>query len=111
MYFRRKKTRPVRAGVVGVGQMGRYHVGVLAEIPQVELVGLSTLIPSGFSLWRRPTTPVVSRITAIFLARSMWSVSRCPRRSITKSPVNSLTLACMCSSRNQLRPRWRKLGY
>jgi len=36
----RKRTRPVRAAVVGVGQMGRYHVGVLAELPQVELVGI-----------------------------------------------------------------------
>src|SRR5215831_19444435 len=40
VHLRRKKTRPVRAGVVGVGQMGRYHVGVLAELAQVELVGI-----------------------------------------------------------------------
>lgn len=36
----RKRNRPIRAGVVGVGQMGRYHVGVLAELPQVELIGI-----------------------------------------------------------------------
>jgi predicted dehydrogenase len=36
----RKGRRPLRAGVVGVGQMGRYHVGVLAELAQVELVGI-----------------------------------------------------------------------
>jgi predicted dehydrogenase len=42
----RKKNRPIRAGVVGVGQMGRYHVGVLAELPQVELVGIVDVDPS-----------------------------------------------------------------
>jgi predicted dehydrogenase len=35
----------MRAGVVGVGQMGRYHVGVLAELPQVELVGIVDVDP------------------------------------------------------------------
>jgi predicted dehydrogenase len=45
VYFRRKRPRPVRAGVVGVGQMGRYHVGVLAELPQVELVGIIDIDP------------------------------------------------------------------
>src|SRR5215510_16236953 len=45
VHLRRKKTRPVRAGVVGVGQMGRYHVGVLAELPQVELVGIVDIDP------------------------------------------------------------------
>ncbi|HSF29884.1 MAG TPA: Gfo/Idh/MocA family oxidoreductase, partial [Candidatus Tectomicrobia bacterium] len=46
MHLRRKRTRPVRAGVVGVGQMGRYHVGVLAELPQVELVGIVDVDPT-----------------------------------------------------------------
>jgi predicted dehydrogenase len=41
----RKKNRLIRAGVVGVGQMGRYHVGVLAELPQVELVGIVDIDP------------------------------------------------------------------
>jgi predicted dehydrogenase len=41
----RKRNRPIRAGVVGVGQMGRYHVGVLAEIPQVELVAIVDVDP------------------------------------------------------------------
>ena len=40
MLFTRKRARPVRAAVVGVGQMGRYHVGVFAELPNVELVGV-----------------------------------------------------------------------
>ncbi len=40
MLFTRKKGRPVRGGIVGVGQMGRYHVGVFAELPTVELVGI-----------------------------------------------------------------------
>lgn len=40
MHIMRKRARPVRAAVIGVGQMGRYHVGVLAELPQVELVGI-----------------------------------------------------------------------
>jgi predicted dehydrogenase len=45
VHFRRKKPRPVRAGIVGVGQMGRYHVGVLAELPQVDLVGIVDIEP------------------------------------------------------------------
>ena len=45
MHLKRKKARPVRAGVVGVGQMGRYHVGVLAELAQVELVGIVDVDP------------------------------------------------------------------
>jgi predicted dehydrogenase len=31
----------VRAGVVGVGQMGQYHVGVYSELVNVELVGVA----------------------------------------------------------------------
>jgi predicted dehydrogenase len=31
----------VKAGVVGVGQMGRYHVGVYSELFNVELVGIA----------------------------------------------------------------------
>ena len=34
---------PVRAGVVGVGHMGQYHVLVYAELPDVELVGVADL--------------------------------------------------------------------
>jgi predicted dehydrogenase len=45
VHLKRKKARPVRAGVVGVGQMGRYHVGVLAELAQVELVGIVDVDP------------------------------------------------------------------
>lgn len=33
----------VRAGVVGVGHMGRYHVGVFSELFNVELVGVADL--------------------------------------------------------------------
>ncbi|MFQ5693183.1 MAG: Gfo/Idh/MocA family protein [Nitrospinota bacterium] len=33
----------VRAGVVGVGHMGRYHVGVYHELPQVDLVAVADL--------------------------------------------------------------------
>jgi predicted dehydrogenase len=31
----------IRAGVVGVGQMGQYHVGVYSELHNVELVGIA----------------------------------------------------------------------
>lgn len=30
----------VRVGVVGVGKMGSYHVGVLAEVPEIRLAGI-----------------------------------------------------------------------
>lgn len=33
----------IRAGVVGVGQMGRYHVGVYAELFDVDLVGVADI--------------------------------------------------------------------
>jgi len=104
VHFRRKKTRPVRAGVVGVGQMGRYHVGVLAEIPQVELVGIVDIDPKRIQFLAETYNTAGLRIIAISSARSMWSVSRCPQHCIPRSPVNSLTLACMCSSRNQFAP-------
>ncbi len=39
-YFYMKK---VRAAVVGVGHMGRYHVGVYSEIPDVHLVGIADI--------------------------------------------------------------------
>src|SRR5256714_14714252 len=31
----------IRAGVVGVGQMGQYHVGIYSELFNVELVGVA----------------------------------------------------------------------
>ena len=27
----------VKVGVIGVGRMGKYHVGILSELPEVEL--------------------------------------------------------------------------
>lgn len=33
--------RKIRAGVVGVGQMGQYHVGIYSELHDVELVGVA----------------------------------------------------------------------
>src|SRR5262249_22948234 len=36
-------TQPVRAGVVGTGHMGQYHVLVYAELPGVELVGVADI--------------------------------------------------------------------
>ena len=35
----------VRAGVVGIGKMGEYHVGVLAELQEVDLVGVVDVSP------------------------------------------------------------------
>jgi len=32
--------KTVRAGVVGVGRMGEYHVGILSEIPNLKLTGI-----------------------------------------------------------------------
>ncbi|HEY2993481.1 MAG TPA: Gfo/Idh/MocA family oxidoreductase [Methylomirabilota bacterium] len=36
-------TQPVRAGVVGTGHMGQYHVLVYAELPGVELIGVADI--------------------------------------------------------------------
>ena len=33
--------RKIRAGVVGVGQMGQYHVGIFSELHDVDLVGIA----------------------------------------------------------------------
>jgi predicted dehydrogenase len=35
----------IRAGVIGVGRMGQYHVGVLSELPEVELAGVVDIDP------------------------------------------------------------------
>ena len=45
MLFKRRKVRPIRTAVIGVGQMGRYHVAVFAELPNVELVGIVDVDP------------------------------------------------------------------
>jgi predicted dehydrogenase len=34
---------PIKAGVVGVGHMGQYHVGVYSELYQLELVGIADI--------------------------------------------------------------------
>lgn len=34
---------PIKAGVVGVGHMGQYHVGVYSELHQAELVGIADI--------------------------------------------------------------------
>lgn len=38
-------TRPLRAGVVGTGSLGRHHVRILAELPEAELAGVYDLRP------------------------------------------------------------------
>jgi predicted dehydrogenase len=35
----------VRAGVIGAGRMGEYHVGVLSEMPRVDLIGVVDVDP------------------------------------------------------------------
>jgi predicted dehydrogenase len=35
----------VRAGVIGAGRMGQYHVGVLSEMPRVDLAGVVDIDP------------------------------------------------------------------
>lgn len=45
MLFKRRKVQPIRTAVIGVGQMGRYHVAVFAELPNVELVGIVDVDP------------------------------------------------------------------
>ncbi|MFQ5895266.1 MAG: Gfo/Idh/MocA family oxidoreductase [Nitrospinota bacterium] len=40
---RRQESEPIRAGVVGVGHMGRYHVAAYAELFDVELAGVADI--------------------------------------------------------------------
>ena len=35
----------VKVGVIGVGRMGKYHVGVLSELPEVELTAVVDIDP------------------------------------------------------------------
>lgn len=35
--------KPIKTGVVGVGKMGEYHVGVLSELPEARLVGIADI--------------------------------------------------------------------
>lgn len=37
--------RPIRAGVIGTGSLGRHHVRILAEMPEAELVGIHDVRP------------------------------------------------------------------
>ena len=39
----RQSPKRIRAGVVGVGHMGRYHAGVYHEMPEVDLVAVSDI--------------------------------------------------------------------
>lgn len=39
--FSGNKLPPVKVGIVGVGHMGRYHVGAYSEIPSVQIVGVA----------------------------------------------------------------------
>ena len=33
----------VKVGVIGVGRMGKYHVGILSEFPEIELAAVVDL--------------------------------------------------------------------
>ena len=51
--------RKIRAGVVGVGQMGQYHVGIYSELHDVELVGIAdTNRKRGSSIAEKYNTPL-----------------------------------------------------
>ncbi len=49
--------RKIRAGVVGVGQMGQYHVGIYSELHDVELIGVADTNPDrGSSIAEKHST-------------------------------------------------------
>lgn len=39
------RTRPLRAAVIGLGAMGRHHVRVYSELPDIDLVGVADVNP------------------------------------------------------------------
>ncbi|HLO87497.1 MAG TPA: Gfo/Idh/MocA family oxidoreductase [Nostocaceae cyanobacterium] len=43
LYSQRNQLRPIRVGVIGVGNMGQHHVRVLSSMKDVELVGVADI--------------------------------------------------------------------
>lgn len=43
LYTQRNQPRPIRIGVIGVGNMGQHHARVLSSMKDVELVGVSDI--------------------------------------------------------------------
>lgn len=42
-YVQRHQPRPIRVGVIGVGNMGQHHTRVLSSMKDVELVGIADI--------------------------------------------------------------------
>lgn len=49
-----KETKKIRAGVIGAGHMGRYHVGAYSELFNVEVVGVCDANPQNAELAASP---------------------------------------------------------
>ncbi|MDH6135202.1 UDP-N-acetylglucosamine 3-dehydrogenase [Kitasatospora sp. MAA4] len=67
---------PLRAGLVGIGAMGRHHARVLAALPGVRLVGV--VDPAGDPTGSAHGTPVFAELAGL-LARGLdYAVVACP---------------------------------
>jgi len=58
--------KPLRAGVAGLGTMGRHHVRILGDLPDVELVGAADPSPAARAATRAPgVTPDLPGLLAL----------------------------------------------
>jgi UDP-N-acetylglucosamine 3-dehydrogenase len=68
--------RPLRAGLIGLGAMGRNHARVLSELDGVELAGV--LEPAGSPGPAARGAPVVPDLSAFLALRLDYAVVACP---------------------------------
>ena len=68
--------RPLRAGLIGLGAMGRNHARVLSELDGVELAGV--LEPAGASGLAARGAPVVADLPALLALGIDYAVVACP---------------------------------
>ena len=68
--------RPLRAGLIGLGAMGRNHARVLSELDGVELAGI--LEPAGASGRAARGAPVVTDLPALLALGIDYAVVACP---------------------------------
>ena len=69
-------TAPLRAGLVGVGMMGRNHARVLASLPGVELVAIAD--PGGDPYSAAGNRPVLGTVDELIRAGIDYVVVSCP---------------------------------
>jgi hypothetical protein len=93
----------IRAGVVGTGHMGQYHVLVYAELPDVELVGVVDIdADRGKTVAAGAIAHTRLGIQTFFLSRARTSETTC---NASLQPINLIAVRPSNSGRCRP-PRW-----